>query len=242
MVDCLEVRRRTLAAPRERTHDVRRHMADCPRCARFADGVGALDRALIKATRIPVPEVLNQRILLANGSSKARPNHRFIGAAAAALIMSVAAVAQLRTDEPPDAPALAAETVAQAHTAVSAISMVLDEEAVQPQRPRQLDPAVPAERLHKVGLALKDEEKGRVLARYVGRCNVAGRACEHVELLTYDGYVSVILMEDARPAQPVLVADRKRAALLSPAPRGVYIVVAQSPEAAKRAQRLFQRG
>lgn len=242
MLNCLEVRRRVLAAPRERTDDLRRHVEACGRCARFADDLGALDRALIKATRIPVPEGLNQRILLANGSSKAKRNHPFIGAAAAALVMSVAAVALLRTAEPADAPPLAAETVAQANTAVSAISMVLEEEAARPQRPRNLDPALPADRLHKVGLALKEEEKEKVLARYVGRCHVAGRACEHLELLTYDGYVSVILMEDARPAQPVLVADRRRAALLSPAPHGAYIVVTHSPEAAKRAQQLFHRG
>lgn len=242
MISCLEVRRRVLAAPRERTEEVRSHMAACPHCARFADRMGALDRRLIKATRIPVPEGLNERIVLANAGSKGGRNHRIIGMAAAALVISIATVALLRTGEVSGEPALAAETVAQAQTAVSAISMVLDQQAARLQRPRNLDPALPAEQLHKVGLALKEEEKEKVLARYLGRCRLAGRACEHLELLTYDGYVSVILMEDAHPAQPVLVADRRMAALMSPAPHGAYIVVTQSPNAAKRAQKLFERG
>lgn len=239
MTSCLEARRRLLAAPRERPEDLRAHMSSCSSCARFADHMAALDRRLLKATRVPVPEGLNERIVLANAGSNHPRAHRAVGAAAAALIISIAAVTLLPAAE--EQPALAAETVAQAQTAVSAISMVLDGEPARLRRARHVDPGLPAERLHEVGLALKKDEKEKILARYLGRCQISGRACEHLELLTYDGYVSVILMENEHPAQPVLVADRRMAALLSPAPHGAYIVIAQSPQAAKRAQKLFER-
>jgi hypothetical protein len=237
MSNCLEVRRRLLAAPRERSEEVLAHVTGCSGCARFADDLAALDRKVVKATRIPVPEGLNERILLAQAGGKHPRAGRVISAAAAALLISIGAVTLLAAEEPP---ALAAETVAQAQTAVSAISMVLDEQPARAEPPR-LDPALSAERLNEVGLALKKEEKEKVLARYVGKCHVSGRACEQIELLTYDGYVSVILMEDERAARPVMVADRRMAALLSPAPHGAYIVIAQTPRQAKRAQKLFER-
>lgn len=241
MISCLEVRRRLLAAPRDRSEDVRAHTSACPGCARFVEAMAALDRRLLKATRVPVPEGLNERVALAQAHGSRPGAFRAVGAAAAALLISIAAVTLLGDAEGSGEPALAAETVAQAQTAVSAISMVLDEEPARRQRPAHIDPEVPTERLHDLGLALKKDEKEKVLARYLGRCRVSGRACEHLELLTYDGYVTVILMEHEHPAQPVLVADRRMAALLSPAPRGAYIVIAQSPQAAKRAQQLFER-
>ena len=241
MISCLEVRRRLLAAPRDRSEDVRAHTSACPGCARFVEAMAALDRRLLKTTRIPVPEGLNERIVLAHAHGVRPPAYRAFGAAAAALLISIAAVTLLGDAEGSGEPALAAETVAQAQTAVSAISMVLDEEPARVKRPRNLDPSAPTERLNEVGLALKKEEKEKVLARYLGRCRVSGRACEHLELLTYDGSVSVILMEHEHPERPVLVADRRMAALLSPAPHGAYIVVAQSPKAARRAQKLFER-
>lgn len=238
MSSCLEVRRRLLATPRERSDELVAHMGECTGCARFADDLKALDRKVTKATRVPVPEGLNERILLAHAGGRHPRAGRVVSAAAAALLISVGAVTLLPAAEEP--PALAADTVAQAQTAVSAISMVLDEKPARAAAPR-LDAEVPAKRLNEVGLALKKEEKEKVLARYVGKCHVSGRACEQIELLTYDGYVSVILMEDEHAARPVMVADRRMAALLSPAPHGAYIVIAHSPRQAKRAQKLFER-
>ena len=238
MNDCLGVRRSLLAAPRTNEADLLAHLSECASCARFADDLKALDRRLAKSTRIPVPEGLNERIVLAQASGRHPRAGRALVAAAAAVFVSIGAVTMLPAAEEP--PALEAETVAQAQTAVSAISMVLDERPARAEPPR-VDEAVSAQRLNEVGLALKKEEKEKVLARYLGKCHVSGRACEQLELLTYDGYVSVILMEDEHAAKPVLVADRRMAALLSPAPNGAYIVVAKSPLAARRAQKLFER-
>lgn len=238
MTDCLGVRRRLLAAPRDREADLGAHLDECRSCARFADDLKALDRKVVKATRIPVPEGLNERIVLAQAGGRHTRAGRALVATAAALVVSIGAVTMLPAAEDP--PALEAEMVAQAQTAVSAISMVLDEQPARKEAPR-VDEAVSAQRLNEVGLALKKEEKEKVLARYLGKCHVSGRACEQLELLTYDGHVSVILMGNERAAKPVLVADRRMAALLSPAPHGAYIVIARSPLAARRAQKLFER-
>ena len=57
---------------------------------------------------------------------------------------------------------------------------------------------------------------------------------EGASLLEIDGMVVRL--------HQLLVADRRMTALLSPAPAGAYIVVAESPKAVKRAQKLFVQG
>ena len=76
----------------------------------------------------------------------------------------------------------------------------------------------------------------------IGEGRVTGSRYVDLVLVTPEGHVSVILMADEHPSQRVLVADRRMTALLSPAPSGAYIVVAESPKAVKRAQKLFVQG
>ena len=90
-----------------------------------------------------------------------------------------------------------------------------------------------------LGLALKSEG---VSARYLGKCEVAGRECDHLVLLTPDGQVNVFLMAHERAPGRLMVADQRLTALLSPAPTGAFIVVAESPKAARRVQKLFVHG
>lgn len=239
MHSCLDARRRLLAAPRNRTQVQQAHIAACRSCARFAAELAALDRKLIKATRLSLPEGLAERVLLARGGVNPARAYRAI-TAAAALFISISAFTLLPGVTGPDEPALAAYTVGRTHPAIAAISMVLDEEPGRLENAPAVDAALPAERLHDAGLALKKDRKKPVMARYLGRCRLSGQDCEHLLLLTNEGYVSVILLADEHPARPVLVADRRMAALLSPAPSGAYIVVAKSPEAVRRAQKLFE--
>ena len=69
-----------------------------------------------------------------------------------------------------------------------------------------------------------------------------GTECDHLVLETPDGRVSVILVPDYPVVSRVLVVDRNMTALVSPAGSGSYIVVAKSPNAAKRTERLFEKG
>lgn len=63
-MNCLEFRRISLSEPGNRTEDYVAHRAECEDCARYADGVNALDRKIGDALRVPVPQDLATRIKL----------------------------------------------------------------------------------------------------------------------------------------------------------------------------------
>ena len=236
-MNCLECRRLMLAAPRERTDEQQTHISECGACLRLASELAALDRKLINATRLPVPEGLAERIVLAGECRRGFPRAAF--AAAAVLLIALSAVTLLPSVLESHEPTLAADAVGPAHPAVAAISMVVDEEPRLLRHAASPNRAVIEARLKFVGLALRNED---VSVRYAGTCRIRGRDCDHLVLSTPDGHVSVFLTPHEHPSGRVLVADRRMAALLSPAPSGAYIVVAQSADAARRAQKLFVNG
>jgi hypothetical protein len=161
------------------------------------------------------------------------------GAAAAALAAAIALALLAPGLIDPDETALAADAVGPTHPAVAAISMVVEREPALLKEGRTGDPLVMEQKLKYLGLELK---KSDVSVRYIGQCEIGGAACDHLVLVTPEGHVSVILMSGGNPSTRVLVADRRMTALLSPAPAGAYIVVAESPKAVKRARRLFVHG
>lgn len=235
-MNCLACRRLLLAAPRENATALHEHLEKCLACARLARNVQAFDRRLSRAMRLPVPDGLAERILLPRLNTR---RWHYGAAAAAALVAAIAigtmAPALLETDEP----ALAAAAVGPFHPAVEAIAMVVEQEPALLKEGRVGDPRVLERKMKELGLELK---KSGISIRYIGKCQLRGSDCDHLVLVTPEGHVSVILMADEHPSQRVLVADRRMTALLSPAPSGAYIVVAESPKAVKRAQKLFVQG
>lgn len=236
-MNCFESRRRLLAAPRELSALQRSHLESCPACGHLAADLATLDRKISKTTRVAVPDGISERILIARDPLPRW--HYAAGIAAAFLFVSIGSVTLFPELLEPSEPTLAAEAVGAAHPAIAAISMVIDREPALLREPQTLDPAAVQERLKFVGLALKSRD---VSARYVGKCEVAGRECDHLVLTTAEGHVSVFLMAHEPRGGRVLVADRRMTALLSPAPTGAYIVVAESPRAVRRAQKLFVHG
>jgi hypothetical protein len=234
-MNCLACRRLLLAAPRENASALHEHLEECMDCARLAQNVKAFDRRLARAMRLPVPDGLAERILLPRLATR----RWHYGAAAAALVAAIAmgamAPALLESDEP----ALAATAVGPFHPAVEAIAMVVEQEPALLKEGRVGDPRVLERKMKELGLEFR---KSGVSIRYIGKCQLRGSDCDHLVLVTPEGHVSVILMADEHPSQRVLVADRRMTALLSPAPAGAYIVVAESPKAVKRAQKLFVQG
>ena len=236
-MNCFESRRRLLGSPREQGYAQREHLKSCAACARLAADLAALDRRIDHTTRVPVPDGLAERILLARDQ---RPRWHYAAAVAAAfLFVSIGTVTLLPDLLESSEPTLAADVVGRAHPAVAAISVVIDSEPTLLKERQRLEPGAVQERLKFVGLALKSDG---VSAQYVGKCEVAGRDCDHLVLTTADGHVSVFLMAHEQPSARVLVADRRMTALLSPAPTGAYIVVGDSPKAVRRAHKLFVHG
>lgn len=234
-MNCLACRRMLLSSPRENATALHEHIEQCAECTRLTRDVQAFDRRLARAMRLPVPDGLAERILLPRLATR----RWHYGAAAAALVAAIAfgamAPALLESEEP----ALAVTAVGPFHPAIEAIAMVVEQEPALLKEGRMGDPRVLERKLKELGLELN---KSNISIRYIGKCQLLGSDCDHLVLVTPEGHVSVLLMGDEHPSQRVLVADRRMTALLSPAPAGAYIVVAESPKAVKRAQKLFVQG
>jgi len=237
-MNCFESRRRLLHAPRERVDDHEAHISSCAACTRLVTDLAALDRKMNKATRISVPDGLADRILIARGHSARR--YSVAGIAAAVLVAAISVITLLPGVIESAEPTLAADAVGPTHPAVAAISLVARREPGLPHPGSAEDDAAEIkDRLKFLGLAMKTKD---VSAQYMGKCDLAGRECDRLVLDTPEGQVTVILMANEQPSVRVLVADQRMTALMSPAPTGAYIVVAASPKAARRAQKLFVRG
>jgi hypothetical protein len=228
-MSCLDVRRILLAAPRERTATDFAHIVVCPPCARLAASADDFERALERAVLVEAPDSLADRILLAR-EWRARRIGRMAVAIMAALTIAALLVAQLY--QPP----AALQTLGAKHPAVAAITEVL----------RQRDRAAPSagrpaanEDLRRLGLNLPASE-GR--AEYVGECHLAdSTACEHIVVTTARERASVLLVPHVPAAKRLMVADRRMVALMSATPAGGFIVVAESPESARRVEKLLLR-
>ena len=236
-MNCFESRRRLLHAPRERVDDHEAHISSCAACTRLVTDLAALDRKMNKATRISVPDGLADRILIARRYSARR--YSAAGIAAAMAFAAISVIALLPGVLESVEPTLAADAVGLTHPAVAAISLVAQRGPGLPHFGSADDAAAIKDRLKFLGLAMKTTG---VSAQYMGKCDLAGRECDRLVLDTPEGPVTVILMAHEQPSARVLVADQRMTALMSPAPTGAYIVVAASPKAARRAQKLFVRG
>jgi len=86
-IDCLELRRLLLAAPRERMREQERHMQTCSGCAAFARELAATDRAIESAFLVCVPDGLAHRLILLRDARK-----RFPDTAAAVFVVALTGV------------------------------------------------------------------------------------------------------------------------------------------------------
>jgi hypothetical protein len=230
---CLQSRRLLLASTRERSASHQAHISACESCARLAQRLGDLDRAIENAALVPVPDALTHRILL----RRRDPSVWQYAAAAAVAIVSIA-VGLIATDvvEAPGFPKTV-QAVGPTHPAVIAIAEVVDESnGVDHAR----SDAQMEHGLRRLGLSLKP---GAGIAHHVGACHIDGAIeCEHIVLSTPDAHANVMLVPDYPMTDRVLVTDRRMVALVSPVARGGYIVVADSPKAARSVEKLFMRG
>ena len=233
-MNCLEVRRALLARSLERSVEQEAHVARCAECSRLAGQLYDLDARIADAALVPVPDALADRVLLGR---QTRATWRHF-AAAAALVAALAlglAGPRIWDGALPDP----TQAVGPTHPAVTAIGFVVDQQPALLDQAPGLDIATMEDALKRLGLSLK---KDGVKIDYAAKCYMPDTECEHLVLHTSDGQVSVILVPDYPLGARAIVADRRMTALVSPAGSGGYIVVARSPRAAKRAERLFVRG
>jgi hypothetical protein len=234
-MNCFEARRLLLAAPRERAAAHAGHVNQCASCARLAERLRGLDSSIADAASVPIPDGLADRILLPRVQ---RPRWQHYAAAAAVLLALGLGLIGPRLW---DGFSLSApvEAVGPTHPAVTAIAMVVEQQPTFIDEAHGFDLAAVEVDLKRLGLSLKREG---VKVDYAGPCYMPDTACDHIVLSTDQGPVSVILVPDYPIGSRTLVADRRMAALVSPAGSGGYIVVAQSPGIAKRAEKLLVNG
>ena len=63
-MNCFELRRRKLAAPRELNAEAEAHQRKCASCAAFVERLGAFEESLQSELRVSVPDGLADRVLL----------------------------------------------------------------------------------------------------------------------------------------------------------------------------------
>lgn len=237
-MNCLECRRLLLATPRIRSELQQSHLNECAECLRLARGITGLDHAIEKAAWVRVPDSLAERVLLRRRFSPAwSPATRAIAATLiAALGVVIGYVSLDRFGER----AVTLQAVGPTHPAVAAITLVADQEPWLLQDGEGADPRALQQAFARVGLTL---DPRKVQARYLGKCGIDGNGdCDHVVLFTGEDHASVILLPDRAVTDRVLVADRSMTALLTPSGNGAYVLVASSPKAVKRAEKLLVKG
>lgn len=232
-MSCLDCRRQLLISPRDLSRDQRAHIASCSGCARLAATLLDVDRHIADAALVPVPDGLAHRVLLARPR---RFGWRHAGIAALALAVLGAIVMLSGLLDPPMFPT-PVQAVGPNHPAVEAISLVVDDRA---ELKESGNASKMKDSLHALGLELK--QGGGVHAYYGGKCHLRAGDCDLIVLDTPDARASVVLVPDSPVAERVLVTDRHKVALVTPAKAGSYVVVADSPKVARRMQRLFRRG
>ena len=230
-MNCLMSRRLLLTSPRVESPEQRQHIDECPSCARLLRELTALDSQLGDAALVSVPEALADRVLLRHRGTRFWhfASAAFLVLAIGASLVAVPALSEL------DLFGRGVDAVGPAHPAVAAITLVADE---QLELPNSGNTVLMADELKRLGIALH----GDAYAYYAGKCQLAGAPCDLIVVSTQDAYASVVLMPEYTAVKRFIVEDRQMTAVVNPAKSGTYIVVARSPQLARRIDRMIRKG
>jgi hypothetical protein len=213
-MNCIDFRREALAQPLRLSAPSQEHAAGCAACRAFLERQRQLDVELLDAVRVPVPDNLADRILVAHGL---RDRRRPWGWAIAATVLLAAGIAWV----PPffSGRSLASEAIAHVFHEPFALA------AVDRHEPRVLDEGLASQGVRAAGAL------GQVT--FATFCpSPAGRAL-HLVVTTPAGPVTLILYpSDGDRRRRALVESRGMTAILLPAARGSIAIVAPSRDQA----------
>jgi hypothetical protein len=256
-MNCFELRRRTLAAPRELNVEAEAHLRQCHACAAFVEVLAAFEETLEREVRVPVPDGLADHVLLQvrrqtgyprtqpSATGRARATVRRIARAVAELAdlswvwhLSAAVAATLTLGI--GMLLFSASPVQDQGLAIADIAHVAH---VAQERIQELDaaPAADPGALPKVleasGVRLPSDFRE---VRYLGRCGPADRSGQHIVMQAQSGMVSLVLMPGESARFRIVQFDDGRTAVVAPAPVGSLAVVADSRQTAVQiAERLL---
>jgi hypothetical protein len=219
-MNCLDFRRRVLADPRRPDGEGLAHAAQCPACRAFAERQAELDNRLYDAMRVPVPDGLADRVLVAQGLRRRRTPWLW---AMAATVLLASGIAYL-------VPAgLAGERLAREAVMHAA------EEPESFRTRRDMPSGFLQAALGEQGLRLAGPV-GEVT--YSRLCPLSGSTARHLVIATPGGPVTLFLLpqDDRRRRRSEIEAGRMTA-IVMPAGRGSIAIVADNPEIARGVER-----
>jgi len=237
-MNCFELRRRTLANPRESTREHKRHARACSGCGALADELERFEGVLHDAALVPVPDALAARVLLRHGIRRPVPTFSLgLWALAASLVLAVGAAIHFNLESAGSERSVPLATRGEQRVAAAAISYVLDYEPQLLQENRAGDPTEMRHALMQLGLRLPDDG---VTVRYLGKCPVIpDGTAEHIVLKTSLGQATLILAPSRSFASRESVTYRDRTAIVSPARAGGYILVSDSQKTIRSIEKML---
>ena len=197
--------------------------------------IESLDSRIEKALLVPVPESLDERVLLRQKIR--RPSRLAPFALAASITLAVGlGILVYHERRPANEQVVAGAALGGQHTALAAISYVLDHEPQLLRANQAGDPAVMRDALLRLGMRLPED---RIRVRYLGKCPVPSGTGEHVVLETPLGHVTLILVPNRSLGTRVVVDYRNRVAVASPVGNGSYILVADSLQTVRQLEQML---
>jgi hypothetical protein len=217
-----------MAEPADATGKIARHLASCTACAHVAESLRNLDRNIGEAALVRVPDALTERILLKRRGTSLREYAIAAGIVAASALAAIVGVEVTHLTSYADR----VEALGPGHPAVVAISEVAEDPArpVASHSPPELQDV-----LKRVGVKVKPE----AAMQYVGKCHVTATDCNHIVVSTPDAQANVMLISNYAFESRLMVTDRRMTAVVNPTASGGYIVVAQTPKAARRIEKVL---
>ena len=215
-MNCLEFRRRCFAKPGNQDSEFVRHKRECVACAEFAVRMRDIDRTLVEALRVDVPENLTSRIILRqslqNGQvpSKHRPRRYAI---AASLLLTLG---------------LAVFTVISTTSFHRAVMAHLDGEWDSLVRRQDVSDQKLMSVLDTVGSELKGDI-GKL--RHASLCDFSEYGGVHLVLEGRKGPVVVLLMSGNHIAAPKVMSGDRSEGILVPTNNGSMVIAGNKDEA-----------
>lgn len=228
MMHCLDVRRELATTPAALSTGARAHLRQCPRCAALAADALRQEARLRRAMEVPVPEGLEQRVLLRQRLQHRRGRRRAVRwALAAGVLLAVAAAWQLRPV--PVEQRVVAAVADYLSARAGALAVPVD---------GSLDPASLDAVTRPFGLQL-GEGVGPV--REVRPCVIRDRQGLYLVMDGEKGPVVVLVLPEERVERRVRFQVDGRHGLLVPCPRGGLAIIGQPGERLAALEQRLQR-
>ncbi len=217
MMNCLEFRRLCLAEPATQDSEFIQHKRECVPCAAFASDVNQLDKKLVAALRIDVPDNLASRIILRqslHGSAASERQRRGLYALVAGVLLAVGLIAGVFLATRPASP----DRRVLAHIEMERELLSTGWDVGQTELARVLD---------KAGVELKGNP-GRV--RHASLCRLSKNGGVHLVFDGSKGPVIVLLLPREFISKPIAIHSEKLEGMILPTRNGSMALVGQHGE------------